>query len=107
METGAFPIQVRAQDSFGLSATGTIILEVVPPSISVADLTGPFLFKPSDLTFSQREYLDFDGNRNGVYDLGDFRAYFLATGGTVTVNAQRVGGTNAFSVVRFEPRGNR
>jgi len=53
---------------------------VGPTSASPETLAVPFLGSGTGPTPGQRDYLDRQGNRNGRYDLGDFRA-FLASGG--------------------------
>ncbi|HEX9885859.1 MAG TPA: M6 family metalloprotease domain-containing protein, partial [Longimicrobiales bacterium] len=78
IETGTFAVVLRARDSYGLTALGSVVVDVSAPTISLRDLTGPLLGQPHGLAQLQRDYLDFDGNRNGVYDLGDFRAFILA-----------------------------
>jgi M6 family metalloprotease-like protein len=77
-ELGLFPLNVTARDAKGLTATGTISLEVTRPTVGVQTLVSPFLkgaIAPTDL---QRQFLDRQGNRNGAYDVGDLRAFLLA-----------------------------
>ena len=40
-------------------------------------LASPFLLSGGGMDFNQKAYLDREGNANGVYDLGDFRAFYL------------------------------
>lgn len=78
MEAGAFPLRIRVRDPIGLELTAGVLLEVVPPSILAAELTGPFLASGHEPTALQKLYLDRNGNGNGRYDLGDLRAFILA-----------------------------
>ncbi len=78
MTTGSFPLQLAVTDALGLQASGTITLKVIDPMIPLTTLSAPFLRGHDVLTGAQRQYLDKLGNQNGVYDLGDFRAYVLA-----------------------------
>lgn len=76
--SGTFDLTVQATDAIGLEATGSVSLHVRPPDVGVQTLGAPFYqvgVGPTDL---QREYLDRQGNANGRYDLGDFRAFVLA-----------------------------
>jgi M6 family metalloprotease-like protein len=77
LEDGSFVVQVWATDSRGLSAGAAIVLDVVPPSLPATDFVGPLLGNGSNLTTLEEAYLDTSGNRNDVYDLGDFRAFFV------------------------------
>jgi hypothetical protein len=78
MEIGEFGLTIQARDGAGLLATGTLTLEVAPPSVGVQALAAGFLGGPVELSERQRQFLDRAGNRNGAYDLGDLRAFFLA-----------------------------
>ncbi len=77
MVLGTFPLVFNARDAIGLQADLSLDLVVVDPEISVERLASPFLLSGADLDFNQKTYLDREGNRNGAYDLGDFRAFFL------------------------------
>jgi M6 family metalloprotease-like protein len=77
MEAGTFELTLRARDAIGLEATAALTLEIAPPSVGTQALTAPFLGAGVGPTLSQRDYLDRNGNTNGVYDLGDFRAFLL------------------------------
>jgi hypothetical protein len=77
MELGSFPLSFRVRDAIGLEADLSLVLVVTDPEISVERLASPFLLTGETLDFNQRTYLDREGNRNGAYDLGDFRAFFL------------------------------
>jgi streptogramin lyase len=77
-QAGAYTFAVRgdADERFALK---TFTVTVTAPAVSVdaaaADLLGG---APLDLT--QRRFLDLQGNRNGNFDLGDFRAFLRANG---------------------------
>jgi M6 family metalloprotease-like protein len=88
METGAFSITVTARDAIGLEASVLVALQVVSPVIGVEQLTGPFLLTGAAPTVLQRDYLDRFGNQNGIYDLGDFRAFLVANPGLPMTAAQ-------------------
>ena len=78
METGAFPLQILAQDAIGLKARGTIVLDVGPPRLGASTLVAPFIESGVAPTPLQQWFLDRWGNANGAYDIGDFRAFLLA-----------------------------
>jgi Putative Ig domain len=78
LESGDFPLTVQAVDAAGLVATGSLTLAVTRPAVGVQALVGTFLGNPTALNELQTLYLDRAGNRNGSYDLGDLRAFFLA-----------------------------
>jgi len=79
--TGTFPLQLRVRDSIGLTAEGTLALQVVAPVLTVAALASPFLLTGPALTAEQERFLDRQGNQDANYDLGDFRAWVLANPG--------------------------
>lgn len=79
LEEGAYPLTLEARDAIGLVATATVTLGVREPGFSATTLTAPFLILNAVPDEHQRAYLDRHGNRNGRYDLGDLRAYVLAT----------------------------
>ncbi|MGW8265535.1 MAG: M6 family metalloprotease domain-containing protein [Longimicrobiales bacterium] len=77
MELGTFPLAFQVRDAIGLEAGLSLDLVVVDPVISIERLASPFLLTGAPLDFNEKTFLDLEGNRNGVYDLGDFRAFFL------------------------------
>lgn len=81
METGTFPLTVEVSDFLGLKAQGAFTLQVDEARIPAAALASRFLQVGPALTPPQLQYLDQKGNGNGVYDLGDFRAWVLANPG--------------------------
>jgi hypothetical protein len=74
-------VTLRVTDAIGLEAGANLTLVVEDPSVPVQDLTSPFLLTGGPLDSNLRLYLDGEGNRNGAYDLGDFRAYVLRNPG--------------------------
>ncbi len=77
LETGDFPVTLRARDARGLTAERVVELRVDEPTIGVTALTGPLLESGATLTEVQTLFLDRTGNDNGVYDLGDFRSFLI------------------------------
>jgi M6 family metalloprotease-like protein len=78
LQAGEFPLELSVRDAIGLEASGTVTLVVKPAVFGTNDLAAQFLLGPGGLSDGQRRYLDLSGNQNGLYDLGDFRAYLLA-----------------------------
>lgn len=74
---GEFPMTLRALDAIGLRAFLPLTLVVEDPELPVASLASAFLLTNPPLAANTRVYLDNEGNGNGAYDLGDFRAYVL------------------------------
>jgi M6 family metalloprotease-like protein len=81
VERGDFPLTLRAREHLGLEAYLALILVVDDPPLSVETLGGPFLLTGALPDANQRLYLDREGNDNGAYDLGDFRALVLRNPG--------------------------
>jgi hypothetical protein len=75
---GPFPLTVEATDALGLRATSSLTLNVAAPAIPIARLGDAFLLGNQPLDSIQATFLDRQGNNNGTYDLGDFRAWVLA-----------------------------
>jgi M6 family metalloprotease-like protein len=78
LDLGTFPVGVDVVDSSGLSASATVTLQVASPSIPLGQLASTFLLGGPPLSASEVAFLDRQGNGNGAYDLGDFRAWVLA-----------------------------
>ena len=76
-ERGNFPVTFLVRDAIGLEGDLSLDLVVVDPVISIERLASPFLLSGVGMDFNQRAYLDREGNANGVYDLGDFRSFYL------------------------------
>lgn len=68
------PVTIHAFAVTDSTATLTITTRSIPAS---ALLERYLLTGATDLTAEQEAFLDAVGNRNGVYDLGDLRAYLL------------------------------
>ena len=105
MESGRFGLTLRATDGRGLVADAEVVLEVGPPVLGIGQLTAPFLERDGGPTPLQAVFLDRQGNENGVYDVGDLRAFLrehpevaggaLPGGAPGAVAAARVGTENA------------
>lgn len=80
LRAGTFDAVLSVRDAIGLSATAPVSLRVTAPSIAFEVLAAPFVLTGSPPTDPQLRYLDVSGNGNGVYDLGDLRAFLF--GGT-------------------------
>jgi M6 family metalloprotease-like protein len=76
-ETGNFPLVIRATDAIGLTAEVSIILSVSRPSAGLLQMAAPFIGTGTP-SAELRTFLDYQGNRNGSYDLADFRMYVLS-----------------------------
>lgn len=76
-EGGEYPLTLRARDAIGLEGTVSLRLAVVDPRIPARTAATPFLLSGDPLDTPVQAYLDRTGNRNGVYDLGDLRAFLL------------------------------
>lgn len=77
LDTGSFQITVEAVDAVGLPATGTVVLDLLEPELSIEQLTSTFLLSGPELTDDQINFLNLQGNRVAPYDVGDFRAWVL------------------------------
>jgi hypothetical protein len=58
----------------------TFTFSVTAPTLATADVVAQLLGPTSPLTADQVRYLDFLGNNNGRFDIGDFLAWVKATG---------------------------
>ncbi|HEY7192177.1 MAG TPA: putative Ig domain-containing protein, partial [Gemmatimonadales bacterium] len=71
-------------------------LSVTAPTLLTSDVVAQLLGPTAPLTADQVRYLDFLGNNNGGYDVGDFLAWVKATGAPLSPGvlqaAQRKGG---------------
>ena len=71
----------------------TFTLSVSVPTLATADVTAQLFGPTSPLTADQIRYLDFLGNSNGGFDIGDFLAWVKVTGAPSSAAAlQRKGG---------------
>jgi hypothetical protein len=73
---GRFTVSFRGDvgTRFGI---GTFTIAIAAPTVSVADAAS-HLLGAGVLTAARERYLDFVGNHNGRYDVGDFRAFLRA-----------------------------
>lgn len=78
LDLGTFPFSVEATDALGLTGTAGVTLDVLTPSLSIEQLGSRFLLTGPALDGVQATFLDRQGNRDGAYDLGDFRSWLLA-----------------------------
>jgi M6 family metalloprotease-like protein len=81
LETGLFTLTLEARDATGLSAQGTVTLDVAEPQIPLQRAAAFFLLTAPSLTPAEMAYLDRVGNAELGYDLGDFRSWVLANPG--------------------------
>ena len=65
----------------------TFTLSVTAPTLVTADVTTQLLGPTAPLNADQIRYLDFLGNSNGVFDIGDFLAWVKATGAPLSAAA--------------------
>ena len=78
LDLGQYPLLLRASDALGLTATASVTLDIAAPSIAIERLGNVFFLGDQPLDPVQAAFLDRQGNDNGAYDLGDFRAWVLA-----------------------------
>ncbi|MGE5743180.1 MAG: NHL repeat-containing protein [Gemmatimonadota bacterium] len=77
-QAGRFTFAVRADADEGFALKSFAVIVTIP-TVSVDDAAADLLGgAPLDLT--RRRFLDLQGNRNGNFDLGDFRAFLRANG---------------------------
>ena len=73
---GDFVISVQATDAIGLTDAVDIDLTVGPPDVGLQVMAEPFLGVGTAIP-ALEIFLDLQGNDDGTYDLGDFRAWVL------------------------------
>ncbi len=78
-QTGNFTYTVTVT-SGAQNQAKTFTMSVTAPSLATADVTSQLLGPTAPLTVDQIRYLDFLGNGNGVFDIGDFLAWVKTTG---------------------------
>lgn len=73
--------------------------------LGLLSLAAPFLEGGSPPTAAQEAYLDWGGNRNTAYDIGDFRAYVQAhpDAPETTSEATPAGAVESFGTIRVPP----
>ena len=76
--TGDFSGSVGIRDATARLGTSALRFVVTALSVARERLLAPFLnTEQAPLTEDQIEILDNDGNRNGLYDVGDLRAQII------------------------------
>ena len=73
---GNFAITVQATDAIGLSDSVDVALTVGPPDFGLQVMAEPFLGVGMRIP-ALEAFLDLQGDDDGAYDLGDFRAWVL------------------------------
>ncbi len=77
-EAGTFALSFRVDDAQGF-ALRNLSLTVTTPVLSAA-AAADGLLDPGSLSLDLERFLDLQGNRNGIYDVGDLRAHLRALG---------------------------
>lgn len=80
LEEGSFVVQLEVEDARGVTVTGTLELVVGPLQMELERLLDAVL-GGAPLQDGEVTYLDAAGNGNGILDVGDARAWYLASGG--------------------------
>jgi hypothetical protein len=70
----------------------TFTLSVTVPTLATADVLAQLFGPTSPLNADQIRYLDFLGNNNGSFDIGDFLAWVKATGAPLSAAALQARG---------------
>jgi M6 family metalloprotease-like protein len=78
-EEGGFEIEYEAI-SGALSTSDTVTIVVTRPSLLLDNVVHHLLSPVRVLSDDEERYLDIIGNKNGAFDIGDFRAYLQYTG---------------------------
>ncbi len=78
-ESGSYQVVFQAV-SGALTADDTVTLSVSRPSLVLDEVVGHLLSPVSVLNPDELRYLDLIGNRDGGFDIGDFRAYLQEQG---------------------------
>lgn len=73
----AFTVKAESGDRFGF---GNFVIVVSNPEVTVSAAADAILGVPGALTPELERFLDLQGNGNGFYDIGDFRAHLQAGG---------------------------
>src|SRR5436190_1080462 len=93
-QTGSFSYTARVTSCGTVSRAFT--LSITAPTLATSDVVAELLGPTAPLNADQVRYLDFIGNNNGSFDVGDFLAWFKATGAPLSAAAlqamQRKGG---------------
>jgi len=81
--TGTYTFTARVESGLQV-ASRVFTMTVVAPTLATAAVVSHLLNGTTTLTVDERRYLDLIGNRNGLFDVGDFRAWVDATGAPLT-----------------------
>ena len=74
---GDFDVSVQATDAIGLSDSVDVAITVGPPDVGLQVMAEPFM-SVGVVNSALETFLDSQGDGDGTYDLGDFRAWVLA-----------------------------
>lgn len=93
-QTGSFSYQAQVASCGTTSQTFTF--SVSAPTLATADVIAQLLGPTAPLNADQTRYLDYLGNNNGSFDIGDFLAWVKVTGAPLSAavlqGLQRKGG---------------
>jgi hypothetical protein len=84
-ETGNFSYQARVA-SGAQNQTQTFTLSVSAPTLATSDVVTQLLGPAAPLNPDQTRYLDFLGNNNSGFDIGDFLAWVKSTGAPLSAD---------------------
>ena len=84
-QTGNFSYTARVTSCSTVSRAFT--LSVTAPTLATSDVVAELLGPTAPLNADQVRYLDFLGNNNGSFDVGDFLAWVKATGAPLSAAA--------------------
>ncbi len=84
-QTGNFSYTARVTSCSTVSRAFT--LSVTAPTLATSDVVAQLLGPTTPLNADQVRYLDFLGNNNGSFDVGDFLAWVKATGAPLSAAA--------------------
>ena len=80
LEMGDFNVTLGAADAIGLTASAALSISVGPPTLGLQTMANQFL-RSDPMDPNVAAFLDYHGNQDDEYDLGDFRAWILANPG--------------------------
>jgi len=76
LEMGEYAVTLWATDAIGLTASAPLEISVGPPSFGLREMANQFLgAEPMDPNLAA--FLDYQGNQDEEYGLGDFRAWVV------------------------------
>jgi len=84
-QTGSFAYTARVTSCD--TASRAFSLSIMAPSLATSDVVAQLLGPTAPLNADQLRYLDFIGNNNGIFDIGDFLAWVKATGAPMSAAA--------------------